>query len=303
MSFANPIDFLNIEDLDSILNSNSEEQYFLKPQQTPQQGTQNFNNNNNNTQSNFGMQNNSSLQSSNSIQGKQVLDDLINTAVSPNDLSLFNITEFLDFDVFNSESTLKKAVNSHTAETNIESSPISNKDQVQIKDEFENNNTITFQQVQPKLQKKVSSFTKSKIVAKSLRQESLQNYSSTSNIDDESEKRRRNTAASARFRYKKKLREMEMETKTKELMEKIALLEQKAKTLEVENKCLENLIIDMDKSEPNSDSTSDSLSSGSSNYSLKSEIIKKSETSKSNYELLQMLKEKNKNDGFRFTTV
>ncbi|GMF05144.1 unnamed protein product [[Candida] boidinii] len=96
---------------------------------------------------------------------------------------------------------------------------------------------------------------------------------------------------------------MEMETKTKELMEKIALLEQKAKTLEVENKCLENLIIDMDKSEPNSDSTSDSLTSGSSNYSLKSEIIKKSETSKSNYELLQMLKEKNKNDGFRFTTV
>ncbi|GMF97925.1 unnamed protein product [[Candida] boidinii] len=195
----------------------------------------------------------------------------------------------INFDVFNSESTQKKSVNSLTAETTIESDSIPKQDQVQ-----------------PKLQKKVSSYTKSKIVPKSLRQELLPSYTSTSNVDEELEKKRRNTAASARFRYKKKLREMEMETKTKELMEKIALLQQKAKTLEVENKCLENLIIDMDKSVPQSDSAFHSPSSSSvlpSNFSLEREIIKKSETSKSNYELLQMLKEKNKNDGFRFTTV
>lgn len=287
MSFTNPIDFLNIEDFDSILNSNSEEQYYLEPQQRPQQVSHDFNNDNN--QSNFSIQGNTSSQPFNSIQGNQVLDDLNNTAVSPNDLSLFNITEFLDFDVFNSESTQKKSVNSLTAETTIESDSIPKQDQVQ-----------------PKLQKKVSSYTKSKIVPKSLRQELLPSYTSTSNVDEELEKKRRNTAASARFRYKKKLREMEMETKTKELMEKIALLQQKAKTLEVENKCLENLIIDMDKSVPQSDSAFHSPSSSSvlpSNFSLEREIIKKSETSKSNYELLQMLKEKNKNDGFRFTTV
>ncbi|KAK6458359.1 uncharacterized protein RJT20DRAFT_133792 [Scheffersomyces xylosifermentans] len=57
------------------------------------------------------------------------------------------------------------------------------------------------------------------------------------------DKRKRNTAASARFRIKKKMKEQEMEQKSKELQDRVMALEKKLKTLEMENKCLKNLIL------------------------------------------------------------
>ncbi|KAK6198031.1 uncharacterized protein RJT21DRAFT_54078 [Scheffersomyces amazonensis] len=57
------------------------------------------------------------------------------------------------------------------------------------------------------------------------------------------DKRKRNTAASARFRIKKKLKEQEMEQKSRELQDRLVALEKKLKTLEMENKCLKNLIL------------------------------------------------------------
>ncbi|RLV92496.1 hypothetical protein JA1_003185 [Spathaspora sp. JA1] len=57
------------------------------------------------------------------------------------------------------------------------------------------------------------------------------------------DKRKRNTAASARFRIKKKLKEQEMEQRSKELQDKVVALEKKLKQLEMENKCLKNMIL------------------------------------------------------------
>ncbi|ODV79072.1 uncharacterized protein CANTADRAFT_90187 [Suhomyces tanzawaensis NRRL Y-17324] len=61
------------------------------------------------------------------------------------------------------------------------------------------------------------------------------------------DKRKRNTAASARFRIKKKMKEQEMEKKSKELQERLTALEKKLKTLEMENKCLKNLILEQNE--------------------------------------------------------
>ncbi|OBA20675.1 hypothetical protein METBIDRAFT_12634 [Metschnikowia bicuspidata var. bicuspidata NRRL YB-4993] len=57
-------------------------------------------------------------------------------------------------------------------------------------------------------------------------------------------KRRRNTAASARFRVKKKLKEKEMEQRARDLQDRLGLLEKKLRTLEMENKCLRQLIVE-----------------------------------------------------------
>lgn len=57
-------------------------------------------------------------------------------------------------------------------------------------------------------------------------------------------KRKRNTAASARFRVKKKLKEKEMMEHTKALQDKLAALEKKVKLLEMENKCLKQMVFD-----------------------------------------------------------
>lgn len=56
-------------------------------------------------------------------------------------------------------------------------------------------------------------------------------------------KRKRNTAASARFRIKKKLKEKQMEQQARDLQEKLTALEKKMKLLEMENKCLKQLIL------------------------------------------------------------
>lgn len=57
-------------------------------------------------------------------------------------------------------------------------------------------------------------------------------------------KRKRNTAASARFRIKKKMKEKQMEQQASELRERLTALEKKLKTLEMENKCLKQLLIE-----------------------------------------------------------
>lgn len=57
-------------------------------------------------------------------------------------------------------------------------------------------------------------------------------------------KRRRNTAASARFRVKKKLKEKQMEEHARNLQDRLGQLEKKLRTLEMENKCLRQLIVE-----------------------------------------------------------
>ncbi|GEQ66749.1 hypothetical protein JCM33374_g412 [Metschnikowia sp. JCM 33374] len=57
-------------------------------------------------------------------------------------------------------------------------------------------------------------------------------------------KRRRNTAASARFRIKKKMKEKQMEQQARELQDRLGMLEKKLRTLEMENKCLRQLIVE-----------------------------------------------------------
>lgn len=66
---------------------------------------------------------------------------------------------------------------------------------------------------------------------------------SVTSISAYEDKRKRNTAASARFRIKKKLKQQEMETKCKDLQDKVGGLEKKLLTLEMENKCLKNLVL------------------------------------------------------------
>ncbi|CAK7902877.1 transcriptional activator of sulfur metabolism Met28p [[Candida] anglica] len=67
--------------------------------------------------------------------------------------------------------------------------------------------------------------------------------SSVSPPSSNDDKRKKNTAASARFRIKKKQKEQEMEKKAKQLQENVSNLEKRLRTLEMENKCLKNLIL------------------------------------------------------------
>ncbi|CCE85289.1 Piso0_004874 [Millerozyma farinosa CBS 7064] len=83
------------------------------------------------------------------------------------------------------------------------------------------------------------------------------------------ERRRKNTAASARFRIKKKLKEQQMEQRTKELREKLLDMEKKIKTLEMENKCLKNLLFQRNEKK---------------NEDLVADILKKSGSSSSAFE-------------------
>ncbi|KAG7912170.1 hypothetical protein KL906_000374 [Ogataea polymorpha] len=92
------------------------------------------------------------------------------------------------------------------------------------------------------------------------------------------EKRRRNTLASARFRIKKKQKEKEMEERFDRIHRHIDSLKVKIKTLEMENKCLKELLLTP------ADSKSPSLSSTS------------------NYALLQLIKQ-HSGDSFKVTTV
>lgn len=57
------------------------------------------------------------------------------------------------------------------------------------------------------------------------------------------EKRRRNTLASARFRIKKKMKEQMMEKELQELNKKVSGLQSTIQRLEMENRCLKELVV------------------------------------------------------------
>lgn len=81
-----------------------------------------------------------------------------------------------------------------------------------------------------------------------VKQEEALESAQTSPVEDEEDvnaiKRKRNTAASARFRIKKKLKEKQMEQQSKELQERLGALEKKLRTLEMENRCLRQLVME-----------------------------------------------------------
>ncbi|ODV85964.1 hypothetical protein CANARDRAFT_7323 [[Candida] arabinofermentans NRRL YB-2248] len=95
------------------------------------------------------------------------------------------------------------------------------------------------------------------------------------------EKRRRNTLASARFRIKKKQREREMAMNFKFIHERITSLKVKIKTLEMENKCLKEMLLNNNSEQSNGGLFAQSTS---------------------NYELLKILKQ-HSGDSFKITSV
>lgn len=138
-----------------------------------------------------------------------------NTENSSNDLDLFSQSEFFDLDVFAKDSVAP-----------------SKQQQASIKQEQEQDIglLLNFEDVQ------VSPMD----LQLELEQGFEQQGSSEPSVED---KRKRNTAASARFRIKKKMKEQQMNQRSKELQDRVIGLEKKLKTLEMENKCLKNLIV------------------------------------------------------------
>lgn len=143
-----------------------------------------------------------------------------------NDLDLFSHSEFFDLDVFLSDFV-----------------PETKQQQLQ---NLENHQQ---QQQQPVAthQMKQEAYSPSLYVEKT---EFHDFNSATSEFGDVAKqvelgeiKRKRNTAASARFRVKKKLKEKQMEQQARDLQEKLSALEKKMKLLEMENKCLKQLIL------------------------------------------------------------
>lgn len=176
--------------------------------------------------------------------GSQVVDR--NTA---NDLDLFSQSEFFDFDVFNK------------------------RENVPFKQEDEGHNVVGSDLFETVLVNSSTSGTYSPSVTDgsldAIARE--QAFLDRQRVVDPSleERRRRNTAASARFRIKKKLKEQQMEQRTKELREKLLDMEKKIKTLEMENKCLKNLLFQRNEKK---------------NEDLVADILKKSGSSSSAFE-------------------
>lgn len=176
--------------------------------------------------------------------GSQVVD-----RSTANDLDLFSQSEFFDFDVFNKRENgpLKQEDEGHNVvggdlfETALVNSSISGTYSPSIADGALD--AIASEQ---------ASFDRQRMVDPSLE-----------------ERRRRNTAASARFRIKKKLKEQQMEQRSKELREKLLDMEKKIKTLEMENKCLKNLLFQRNEKK---------------NEDLVANILKKSGSSSSAFE-------------------
>lgn len=176
--------------------------------------------------------------------GSQVVD-----RSSANDLDLFSQSEFFDFDVFNKRENgpLKQEDEGHNVvggdlfESALVNSPSSGTYSPSITDGALD--AIASEQ---------ASFDRQRILDPSLE-----------------ERRRRNTAASARFRIKKKLKEQQMEQRSKELREKLLDMEKKIKTLEMENKCLKNLLFQRNEKK---------------NEDLVADILKKSGSSSSAFE-------------------
>ena len=138
-----------------------------------------------------------------------------NTEHSSNDLDLFSQSEFFDLDVFAKDSVAP-----------------TKQQQYSIKQEQEPDQDFGL----------LLNLDESQESPMSLEQEQAfeQQSPSESSVED---KRKRNTAASARFRINKKMKEQQMQQKSKELQDRVTGLEKKLKTLEMENKCLKNLIV------------------------------------------------------------
>lgn len=137
---------------------------------------------------------------------------------NPNDLDLFSQTEFFDLDVFSSDFT----------------APL--KAQQQKLPEYP-----AIKQEQHDLIGYLNSVTASPFVPEQTPlsvDEPMARQLELGEI-----KRKRNTAASARFRIKKKLKEKQMEQQAQELQERLNALEKKMKSLQMENKCLKQLIL------------------------------------------------------------
>mmetsp|Transcript_9268 Transcript_9268/g.9173 ORF Transcript_9268/g.9173 Transcript_9268/m.9173 type:complete len:190 (+) Transcript_9268:68-637(+) len=138
-----------------------------------------------------------------------------NTEHTSNDLDLFSQSEFFDLDVFAKDTMAPTKQQQYAIKQeqdqdfglllNLEESQVS-----PVNLQFEQEQTIE------------------------------QQSPSDPSVED---KRKRNTAASARFRIKKKMKEQQMQQKSKELQDRVIGLEKKLKTLEMENKCLKNLIV------------------------------------------------------------
>lgn len=140
----------------------------------------------------------------------------VSPEIPQNDLDLFSQADFFDLDVFSKQPKVKQEDES-LAFLNLPMDYGKN----ETKDEYLTENPL-------KRNYSVSSASTPADSAHSAASE---------------DKRKRNTAASARFRIKKKLKEQEMEQRSKEMQEKVSNLEKKLKTLEMENKCLKNLIL------------------------------------------------------------
>lgn len=155
---------------------------------------------------------------------------------NPNDLDLFSQTEFFDLDVFSSDfSAPLKVQQSKQHQQQLQRQPTGHIDEAQplVKQENLDHHLLGYLG---------DSVTSSPFVAE-VATPAVDEPSMVKQMELGEIKRKRNTAASARFRIKKKLKEKQMEQQAHELQEKLNALEKKMKSLQMENKCLKQLIL------------------------------------------------------------
>ncbi|QPG74998.1 hypothetical protein FOA43_002338 [Brettanomyces nanus] len=109
------------------------------------------------------------------------------------------------------------------------------------------------------------------------------------------ERRKRNTEASARFRIKRRLKEHEMSERLSKMWSHISEMKIKVKTLEMENQCLKRMLLgDTGMAVPR-DGVERSTRTGKA-------LDKLSLSSLSNYELLNLIKQKT-SESFKITSI
>lgn len=152
---------------------------------------------------------------------------------SKTDLDIFTQTEFFDLDVFSSDLTPE------TKEQKLQQ-------QATVTDRISESLLIREVADEDVLLKKAG-FVNVDVSASSTEFPSFSSNISTPSYSTENLneiKRKRHTAASARFRIKKKMKEQQMEQQASDLRERLMALEERLKTLETENKCLKQLLIE-----------------------------------------------------------
>lgn len=215
---------------------------------------------------------------------------------SLNELDLFSQSEFFDLDVFskdfiapskqqqvaqpqtklNRPQPSQRIIQQQQLQQQLQQQQIQQQEQRQSQQQIEEEEAdISLQFLNlPEQQDSISSSPIIKLESENKLAESITSSSSPSSIIEHEldnrvakpdDKRKRNTAASARFRIKKKLKEQQMEEHAKLLQDRVVNLEKKLKTLEMENKCLKNLILQ--KNEKNSNDLLESIKKRSSNFS------------------------------------